>query len=147
MSLKRFCYQPVFTVSPGDTVLKACQLFEKHNIGCLIVQDKGRICGILTDRDVALKVAGEQRDALDTKVADAMTREPVCIPVDKDLHELTRLMGEHHVRRVPVVDSEENLVGIVTLDDLISVIGSEMFDVGKAVSGTLPSGFSQARAS
>jgi Mg/Co/Ni transporter MgtE len=56
-------------------------------------------------------------------------------------------MGEHHVRRVPVVDSEENLVGIVTLDDLISVIGSEMFDVGKAVSGTLPSGFSQARAS
>jgi len=136
MSLQRFCKRPVFTVSPGDTILKACQLLEEHNIGCLVAEEGGKICGILTDRDIALKVAGEHRDPQDTKVADVMSRDPIRISVDKSFGELTTLMHAHHIRRVPIVDGAGRVMGIVTLDDLIALFSDEMWDMGRTVSET-----------
>jgi CBS domain-containing protein len=136
MSLREFCKRPVFTVSPGDTILKACQLLEQHNIGCLVAEEKGKICGILTDRDIALKVVGGKKDSLDTSVAEVMSRCPIRISVDRSVHELTTLMRTHHIRRVPIVDGDQKVVGIVTLDDLISLLGNEMWDVGRTVSET-----------
>jgi CBS domain-containing protein len=134
MSLQQFCKRPVFSVSPGDTILKACQLMEEHNVGCLVAEEKGKICGILTDRDIALKVAGEQKDSQDTRVADVMSRDPISMSMDKGVHELTAFMHTHHVRRVPIVDGAQRVVGIVTLDDLIALLGDELWDMGKTVS-------------
>jgi CBS domain-containing protein len=110
----------------------------QNNIGCMVVQEDGRLRGILTDRDIALKVAGETKDSRQTKVGDVMTPNPVCISVDKNLHELTTLMHTHHVRRVPIVDGGNKVLGIVTLDDLIALLSSEMFEIGRTVGQPLP---------
>jgi CBS domain-containing protein len=107
---------------------------KEKNVGCLIAETHGKLCGIITDRDIALKVTGEEKDPLTTMVEEIMTSDPVRISVDKDLPELVSLMHSRHVRRVPIVDQTGLTLGIVTLDDLIALFGYEMSEFGKAVS-------------
>jgi CBS domain-containing protein len=114
--------------------LDACRLLEEYNIGCLVAQEGGKISGILTDRDIALKVAGERKDPERTKVGEIMSPNPVRISVEKNIHDLTTLMHTYHVRRVPIVDGGDKVMGIVTLDDLIALFGNEMWEIGKTVS-------------
>jgi CBS domain-containing protein len=127
-------------ISPQNNIWEACQMLKENNVGCLIVENDGVLCGILTDRDIALRVTGEQREPRATQVVEVMTRDPVRISVDKDLQYLTSLMHGFHVRRVPVVDGYDRTLGIVTLDDLIALLGDEMSEIGKAISEEFPQG-------
>jgi CBS domain-containing protein len=136
MSLQRFCERSIVTVPPETTILEACRLLEEHKIGCLLVEEQGALCGILTDRDIALRVTGRGKDPQQTTVWDIMTPNPVRIPVDSTLHELTMLMHRQHVRRMPIIDASGNAVGIVTLDDLLMLLGDEMSDMAKTVTET-----------
>lgn len=137
MSLRAFCHKRVSTVSPERTIAEVCWMMKDKNIGCLLVEDHGKLCGILTDRDIALKVTGEERDPLTTLVDEIMTREPVRISVDGDLRSLQSIMRTHHVCRIPIVDCLDTIVGIVTMDDLIASFGDEMSELGKTVSERL----------
>lgn len=134
MSLENFCKKPVYKMSPTTNIVDACGLMEQNNVGCLIVEDQGKLCGIVTDRDIALRIAGARRDPQETKVKEIMTPDPIRVAIGSDLHHLTSLMHAYHVRRVPIVDGSDSTVGIVTLDDLIAMLGDEMFDIGKAIS-------------
>ena len=134
MTLENFCRKPVVKILPERNVAEACRVMEEYNIGCLIVEDDGKLCGIVTDRDIALKVAGAMRDPQQTAVREIMTTNPIRISVDKDLRHLTSLMHAFHVRRVPIVNGHDTIVGIITLDDIIALIASEMSEIGKAVS-------------
>lgn len=134
MSLQNFCQKPVVKISPKKNIIEACRMMEEKNIGCLIAESEGKLCGILTDRDIALKVTGGRKDPRMTMVEEVMTRDPIRISVDKELRHLTSLMHAYHVRRVPIVDGYDTTLGIVTLDDLIALIGDEMSEIGKAVS-------------
>jgi CBS domain-containing protein len=134
MALQRFCKRPTVTITPEETVREACQLLEERNVGCLIVEQHDKLCGILTDRDIALRVVGQGKDPQLTHVGKVMTANPVRIPVDSTLHELTMLMHSQHVRRVPIIDTSGRAIGIVTLDDLLVLLSDEMSDLGRAVS-------------
>lgn len=133
MSLQTYCRKPVVRISPETNITEACQLMEQNNIGCLVAEREGKLCGIVTDRDIALRVTGARRDPDKTKVKDIMTPDPIRISVDKDLHHLTAMMHAYHVRRVPIVNGFDTTVGIVTLDDLIAQLGEEMSEIGKAI--------------
>ena len=134
MSLQNYCRKPVVRIAPETNITEACQLMEQNNIGCLIAERPGKLCGIVTDRDIALRVAGAKRDPDKTLVKDIMTPDPIRISVDKDLRQLTALMHAYHVRRVPIVNGFDTTVGIVTLDDLIAQLSDEMAEIGKAIS-------------
>ena len=134
MTLENFCRKPVVKILPERNVAEACRVMEEYNIGCLIVEDDGKLCGIVTDQDIALKVAGAMRDPQQTAVREIMTTNPIRISVDKDLRHLTSLMHAFHVRRVPIVNGHDTIVGIITLDDIIALIASEMSEIGKAIS-------------
>jgi len=140
MSLHEFCRRRVVSMSREGTIVEACRLMEAHNVGCIVVEEDGKLCGILTDRDIALKIAGESRDPAKTRVGEVMTKNPVRISVDKGLQELTSLMHSSHVRRVPIVNGVEKVLGIVTLDDLIALISDEMFEIGRTVAEGIPMG-------
>jgi CBS domain-containing protein len=133
MSLQTYCRKPVVRISPETNITEACQLLEQNNIGCLVAEREGRLCGILTDRDIALRVTGAKRDPDKTKVKEIMTPDPIRISVDKDMHHLTALMHAYHIRRVPIVNGFDTTLGIVTLDDLIAQLGDEMSEIGKAI--------------
>lgn len=140
MSLQNYCQKPVIRVAPDTNITEACQLMEQNNVGCLIAERQGRLCGIVTDRDIALRVAGAKRDPDKTLVKDIMTPDPIRISVDKDLRQLTAMMHAYHVRRVPIVNGFDTTLGIVTLDDLIAQLGDEMSEIGKAISEEFPQG-------
>jgi CBS domain-containing protein len=134
MSLQRFCKRPPVTIAPERTIPEACQLLEERNVGCLLVEEHGQLCGMLTDRDIAIRVVGQGKNPHLTSVGTMMTPNPVRIHVDSTLHELTMLMHSQHVRRVPIIDASGRAIGIVTLDDLLVLLSDEMSDLGKAVS-------------
>jgi CBS domain-containing protein len=140
MSLEKYCRKPLIKISPDTNITEACQLMEQNNVGCLVAEKDGKLCGILTDRDIALRVAGAQRTAQQTLVKEIMTPDPIRISVDKDIHHLTSLMHAFHVRRVPIVNGYDSALGIVTLDDLIAQLGDEMSEIGKAISEEFPRG-------
>jgi CBS domain-containing protein len=123
----------VVRISPETNITEACQQMAQNNIGCLIAERDGKLCGIVTDRDIALRVTGARRDPDRTLVQEIMTPDPIRISVDKELHHLTALMHAYHVRRVPIVNGFDTALGIVTLDDLIAQLGEEMSEIGKAI--------------
>ena len=137
MSLQQFCTRSVVTIPTDQSVAEACRLLQEKNVGCVVATDGDRVRGILTDRDIALKVAGEKRDAQRITVREVMRANPIRISVNKGLHDLTAVMHTHHVRRVPIVDAGHKVVGIVTLDDLLVLLSEEMSDMGKGISGAL----------
>ena len=133
MSLHQFCRKPVAKVSPEQNIAETCRLMQQKNVGCIVVESAGKLTGIITDRDIALKVAGAARDPYTTKVEEIMSPDPIRISVDRDLRSLTALLHAYHIRRVPIVDSFDEVLGIVTLDDLIGLLGDEMSEIGKAI--------------
>jgi CBS domain-containing protein len=134
MSLETFCRKPLVKVEPDTSITEACELMAQNNIGCLVVEQNGKLCGILTDRDIALRVAGTGKDSRTTRVKEIMTPDPIRISADKDLTQLTALMHAYHVRRVPIVNGFDTTLGIVTLDDLVAQLGAEMWQIGRAIS-------------
>jgi CBS domain-containing protein len=137
MSLQQFCDRPVITIAPEQTISEACTLLQDKNVGCLVVVENGALCGILTDRDIALKVTGADKHARQTKVREVMTANPARISVNKNLSDLASLMHAFHIRRVPIVDGVNTPLGLVTLDDLLVLLGREMADVGESVAAAL----------
>lgn len=112
-------------------------MLREKNVGCLVVQEGGALCGILTDRDISLQVTGKRKNPRRTTVREIMTANPVHLAVNKTLHDLTSLMHMYHVRRVPIVESGNKVVGLVTLDDLIILLGEEWSDMGEGILGAL----------
>jgi CBS domain-containing protein len=137
MSLQQFCQRPVIAASPEQTIVEACRLLAENNVGCLVVIDAGKLCGIVTDRDITLKVTGERKDPQQTSVREVMTPHPARLTVDKTLRDLTTLMHMQHVRRVPIVNETNAVVGLVTLDDMLMLLSKEMTDLGQGVLGAL----------
>jgi CBS domain-containing protein len=140
MSLANFCRKPLIKVAPQSSIAEACRLMERHNVGSLVVEKDGRLRGIITDRDIALRVAGALKDPQATLVEEIMTPDPIRISADKTLRHLISLMHAYHVRRVPVVNGFDTAVGIVTLDDLIAQLGDQMSEIGKAIAEEFPRG-------
>jgi CBS domain-containing protein len=130
----------LISVSPETNITEACRLMEQNNVGCVVVEETGKLRGILTDRDIALRVTGAQKEPQKTTVKEIMTPDPIRVSADKDVRHLTSLMRAYHVRRVPIVDGFDQTVGIVTLDDLMAQLGSEMSEISKAIAEEFPQG-------
>ncbi len=137
MSLQRFCQRPPVTISADQNIVDACRILQEKNVGCVLIEEQGKLRGLLTDRDIALKVTAEKRDPQATKVREVMSTNLTTIPVNRTLHDLTTVMHTYHVRRVPIVDGEDKVVGLVTLDDILILLGQEMSDLSEGISGAL----------
>jgi CBS domain-containing protein len=111
---------PVYAL-PDDTVDKVAQLMKKEDIGPVPVVDdeqNKRLVGIVTDRDLALKVVAEGRDPQTTKVEEVMTRKLITCRPDDDVESAMKAMAQYQLRRIPVVDDTNRLVGIISQADV-----------------------------
>jgi CBS domain-containing protein len=107
--------------TPGDTVSKVAQLMKREDIGPVLIVDNERsktLVGIVTDRDLALKVVGEGRDPKSTKVEDVMTRKLITCHADDNVENAMKAMAQYQLRRIPVVDENMKLVGIISQADV-----------------------------
>lgn len=106
---------------PTDNVAAVAQIMERENIGPLPVidsQEVRKLIGIITDRDLAIKVVGESLDVEATKVEAVMTRKVVTCREDDELQRALNLMSEHQLRRIVIVDHANKVVGIISQADL-----------------------------
>ncbi|MCO6047679.1 CBS domain-containing protein [Aeoliella sp. ICT_H6.2] len=124
----------VDTISPSDSVQIAAARMRDHLVGCLVVCDEShRPVGIVTDRDLATRVVARGLDSTEVRVVDVMTAAPQCVrPCDRD-DEILRVMQGVPCRRAPVVDEQGRLVALVTLDDVVSVMGRRLGLIGSLV--------------
>ncbi len=132
MSLGTLVARKAITVDPQESLSKAVRLMEQENIGAVVVAERDRPVGILTDRDVALAIClhgAKPFDAVQTR----MTCPVDTIREDEGVYNATQKMMELAVRRLPVVDDTGRLVGIVSLDDLLSLLSRELRNVAEGV--------------
>jgi CBS domain-containing protein len=110
---------PAFTVVQDATVVRAAEEMRDKEVGDVVVVDaEDTVVGIVTDRDLAVRVIAAHRDPDVTKVDEVMTPSPVTVRALEPVEEAERLMREHLVHRLPVVDAEGRAVGMLSLEDL-----------------------------
>lgn len=110
---------------PNDMVVDVAELMKGGNIGSIPVietEQTKKLVGIVTDRDLALKVVAKGLDAKSTKVETVMTRKLITCLADDDLQKALDAMAEHQLRRIPVVDADNKIVGIIAQADVATRI-------------------------
>jgi len=135
MSLLAFTRKSVVTVQPETTILGAARLMMERCVGALVISDaSGEVArGIVTDRDL-LYMISEGMDPKTATVGCFAQPRLHTVRVDESVTDVTAAMRKHGVRRLPVVDAEGRLVGLVSLDDIVALLGRELGDVAGSLS-------------
>jgi CBS domain-containing protein len=118
MQLKEVMTAQLETISAQDSLREACKTMKSLNIGVLPVVEEDRAVGLITDRDIVVRGIAEGADVDATPVRDVMTSEMWCLPQDRDVQEAARLMEDKQIRRILVLNEQDQIVGILSLGDL-----------------------------
>lgn len=115
--------QDVMTRNPATCqesapVTEAARLMEREGVGSIPVCENGKLTGIVTDRDIALRVVADGRDPQQTRIQDVMTRDPGCVSADDPIDRAIEVMETRQVRRIPVIEAGGRLVGIIAQADI-----------------------------
>jgi CBS domain-containing protein len=111
----------VWSITPESTVLEAIQMMADKNVGALLVTKEGRLLGILSERDYTRKVVLKGRSSKDTPVRDILSGHVVSVSPDHTVEECLRLMTEHRIRHLPVMDGA-TILGVISIGDLVNWI-------------------------
>jgi len=103
---------------PDDTVFQALQLLAEYEVGALMVMDRGKLVGVLSERDYTRKLVPSGQSAQDARVADLMTREVISVTPAQHFRDCVRLMDSHGIRHLPVVDGGR-VLGVISVRDLL----------------------------
>ena len=137
MSISEVCNREVIIIQRDETVLEAAKLMRQHHVGNVIVVDESdgsRIpVGIVTDRDVVVEVLAPELDPTVITVGDIMTPELFTAKKSMELFDAIQFMRSKTIRRLPVVNEADELIGILTLDDVLELLSEEMVDLVKLV--------------
>ena len=133
MSLGNMCRKEIVCVNLGTNVKEAAKFMEEKNVGSIVVVGGGKPVGIVTDRDILLRVMNRGLDPEKTSVDEVMTRDIVALREDMGLFEALEQVKGEGIRRFPIVDAKGQLKGIMTLDDILYLLGKEMSDVSSII--------------
>jgi len=117
---------------PDDTILEVARIMAEIDAGAIPVADGERLIGMVTDRDIAVRAVAQGKGP-DTKLREVMTPETKYCFEDEDIAHVARNMGEIQVHRLPVVNRDRHLVGIISLGDI--AVGEGPMPAGEAVAG------------
>jgi CBS domain-containing protein len=126
----------VVTVEPKSTIRDAVQKMKESNVGTVVVTEDRKAIGIMTDRDVALALATESVRPM-TPVSEIMTRDILSIREDQGVFSATQYFIDHGVRRLPIKNQDNELVGIVSADDLLVLLAKELYNVTQCLRPSL----------
>ncbi len=139
MTIGRICNREVDLADAGETVQEAGQRMGNRSVGTLVVVDDRKIpVGIITDRDLAVRVVGKGLDPNSVRVIDVMTEHPKTAHEDTTIEDSLRLMRAKGVRRLPVVDASGALVGLLAMDDILALLAEEFGILGRVIERSSP---------
>lgn len=111
----------VFQVEPSATVFEALQLLSNYGVGAMIVMEKGKLVGIVSERDYTRKVALQGKNSKETKVADIMTSKVISVTPQTGIRDCMTLMSQKKIRHLPVMDGA-NVMGMISIRDIMDDI-------------------------
>jgi CBS domain-containing protein len=128
------CQRELDLIGPDDSVATAAGRMRQRTVGSLIVVDGSKHpLGIVTDRDLVIRALADARDADSTPVSEVMTPDIIVATGDTSINSALRLMRDGPFRRLPIVNPEGVLIGLVTVDDMLIRIGREFGEIGSLI--------------
>ena len=138
MSVGRICSRDVHTAHYDEPVLESARRMRDRQVGAVIVVDEMRPVGIITDRDLTVRVLAAGLDPQATRVSEIMTPSPTTISEDESIETAVGYMRAGRFRRLPVVGRDGRLVGILSLDDVLELVAEELADLGQLLKREAP---------
>jgi CBS domain-containing protein len=132
MKLSELFAKKVVTARLDDSLAAIARQMQEHNAGAVVVVEDQKPVGIVTDRDLALALGARGISPHDS-VERVMTRHVLAVPEDTSIYTATKYIRECGVRRLPIVDREDRLVGIVSLDDLLRFLTRELHNLAEGI--------------
>lgn len=133
MPIRQLLRRPVQTLGPGDTCRDAAILMREEGVGAVVVAEDNRPAGIVTDRDLVVRVLAGGEDPDKLLLRDVMSRDPIFLSGPRTLEQLIASMRDNTVRRVPVVNEEGELQGVISLDDLLVLLSDQLSELAQVV--------------
>lgn len=137
MAIGEFCNREVVVVENNCTILEAARLMRQHHVGSLVIvaadADVNRPVGVITDRDLVVEVMAGGLDPEAVLVGDVVNETLYSVRESADLFDALRLMRDHGVRRLPVVDVDGGLQGIFAVDDWVALLAEEMNELSRLI--------------
>ena len=119
-------------IAPEQSVLRALEIMAENDVGALLVLDGKRLEGVFSERDYARKVILQGKASKSTKVSEVMSGKVAYVTLNRTVEECMAIMTEKHFRHLPVLDDENNVVGIVSVGDMIKeMISQQKFIIGQ----------------
>ena len=133
MRVGEYCNREVVVIEQDGSITEAARIMREYHVGDVIIirSEAGKQIpvGILTDRDIALEIVAKSADPESLRVGDAMSYELTTVHEDDDLMHVIEVMRDKGIRRAPVVDIDDALVGIITVDDLLDLMSEVFIDI------------------
>ncbi len=125
----------LLSVGPEDTVLVALTLLAQHDIGALLVLERGKLVGIFSERDYARKIVLKGKASKDTSIREIMSDKVSCVTLNQTVEECMALMTDKHIRHLPVLGAGGEVLGIISIGDLVKeTISHQKFTIEQLVS-------------
>ncbi|MDH3537421.1 MAG: CBS domain-containing protein [Gammaproteobacteria bacterium] len=133
MRVGEFCNREVVVIEAESSITDAARIMREYHVGDVVIVEtsygKQTPVGILTDRDIALEIVAKGADPEIVRVGEAMSFELVTVDENDDLMHVIEIMRDKGIRRVPVVDADEALIGIMAVDDLLDLLSGVFVDI------------------
>ena len=124
--------KPIASVSPEQTVLRALEIMAQYDVGALLVLDGKELAGVFSERDYARKVILQGKASKHTKVSEVMTGKVIYVTPETRIEECMAIMTEKHIRHLPILDSDKQVIGIVSIGDVVKeMISQQQFIINQ----------------
>lgn len=140
MPIGDYCQRDVRTIDAGETLREAARRMAEEGVGSLVVLQGRHPRGVLTDRDIALRVLRAGADPDTTTTLEAVAADPVVMHETSPLRAASAVMRRTALRRLPVVDAGGELTGVIAFDDLLRLVAKEVSGVADVVAAQAPTG-------
>lgn len=127
MQVSQIMRQGLQSISSADTIRNAAQMMKDFDIGSISVYEESKPIGLITDRDIVISCVASG-SSLDTPVSEVMTAEFVCVREEQNINEAAKLMKEHKLSQITVIDQQENPVGMITWQDISNNLRDEAIE-------------------
>ena len=132
MSIGQMMTRKPITIDPGGSLAQAARLMEQENVGAVVVTERGKPTGIVTDRDLALATC-VRGITPNNAIVTVMSHPVYTIREDEGVLDATKQLMEQSVRRLPIVDEDDMLVGLVSADDLVPLLSRELHNIVEGI--------------
>ena len=120
------------SVAPEQSVLRALEIMADVDVGALLVLDGKQLVGVFSERDYARKVILQGKGSRHTLVKEVMTSKVICVTPERTVDECMAIMTEKRIRHLPVIDAQQNVLGIISIGDVVKeLLGQQQFIIGQ----------------